>query len=218
MKKCIVLILCMVLGSVAFAQKKKIILTTSYGKIEIMLFDKTPKHRDNMLKLVRQKFYDSILFHRIIPAFVIQGGDPRSKHAKPGVMLGEGDVGYKIPAEINDAYYHRRGAVGMAREENPEKASSGCQFYIVVGKKVTDETLDKLAMNNGHTFTKEQREVYKTEGGTPHLDGRYTVFGMVIKGMDVVDTISKLPRDGNDRPNQDVVMKSVRIKKKFWIF
>ncbi len=218
MKKYIVLVFCIALSTIAIAQRKKIILTTSYGKIEMMLYDKTPKHRDNMLKLVKQKFYDSLLFHRIIPEFVIQGGDPKSKHARPQETLGNGDVGYRIPAEINEEYFHRRGAVGMARDDNPEKASSGCQFYIVVGKKVTDEMLDKVAKNNERVFTQEQREVYKKDGGTPHLDGRYTVFGMVTKGMDVVDTISKLPRDANNRPNQNVVMYRVRIKKKFWIF
>src|SRR5690606_39266199 len=122
-------------------------------------------------------FYDSTLFHRIIPQFMIQGGDPQSKNAPAGTPLGNGDIGYRIDAEINDVNFHRYGAVAAARDNNPDKSSSGCQFYIVVGKKYTDAELDQLNPRGERAFTPEQREVYKTEGGTPFLDGFYTVFG-----------------------------------------
>jgi len=197
-----------------FAQKTKVEIETEYGKIVMMLYDNTPQHRDNMIKLVKEHFFDSTLFHRVIPQFVIQGGDPDSKHAKPGQMLGDGDLKYKIPAEINDVDYHKRGAVGMARDNNPDKASSACQFYIVVGKKFTDAELDKITQRSGHKFTPEEREVYKTQGGTPHLDGGYTVFGEVLEGMDLVDKIANEPRDSHDRPNKDISMIKVRLVKK----
>ncbi|XZF13069.1 peptidylprolyl isomerase [Chitinophagaceae bacterium MMS25-I14] len=220
MKQSVLLLAFVFLSAAAWAQKNKVIITTEYGKIEMELYDKTPKHRDNMIKLIKEKFYDGTLFHRVIPGFVIQGGDPDSKTATAGKQLGEGDVGYKIPAEINDEYYHQRGALAMARDNNPEKASSGCQFYIVVGKKFTDAELDQVQQRSGRKFTAEQRETYKTKGGVPHLDGGYTVFGMVTEGMDVVDKIVNEPRDASDRPNKDVKMLSVRMakKKKHFLF
>ncbi|HXS36446.1 MAG TPA: peptidylprolyl isomerase [Flavipsychrobacter sp.] len=214
MKKIILTSLGLLMMLHTFAQKTKVEIETEYGKIVMMLYDNTPKHRDNMIKLVKEHFYDSTIFHRVIPQFVIQGGDPDSKHAKAGQMLGDGDLKYKIPAEINDTYYHKRGAVGMARDNNPEKASSACQFYIVVGKKFTDAELDKISQHSGRKFTAEQREVYKTQGGTPHLDGGYTVFGEVLEGMDVVDKIANEPRDAHDRPNKDIRMIKVRLVKK----
>ncbi len=176
------------------------------------LYDYTPLHRDNMVKLVKEKFFDSTLFHRVIPNFVIQGGDPDSKHAQPEQMLGNGETGYRIPAEINDSAYHCRSAVGMARDNNPEKASSGCQFYIVTGKKYTDEELDALTQRTGRVFTPQQRETYKTEGGTAFLDGNYTVFGRVLEGMDVVDKISAMPRNQADRPHTDIAMRKVYLQ------
>lgn len=194
--------------------KDKVVIETDYGKIVIALYDNTPKHRDNMIKLIKQKFYDSTLFHRVIPDFVIQGGDPDSKHAPAGKSLGDGDVGYRVPAEINAVDFHQRGAVSMARDNNPQKASSGCQFYIVTGKKYTDEELDKISTRTGRKFLPKQRMIYKTVGGTPHLDGNYTVFGIVEEGMDVVDKISAAERDERDRPKQDIRMNKVRIKKK----
>lgn len=198
--------------------KEKVIIYTEYGKITMELFDNTPKHRDNMMKLVKDKFYDSTIFHRVIPEFMIQGGDPESKNAAEGAILGNGDVGYRVDAEINQENFHRYGALAAARDNNPEKASSGCQFYIVVGKKFTGEELDQLSKRSGRTYTEEQREVYKTIGGTPHLDGNYTVYGQVIDGMDVVEKIIALERDQNNRPKQDAVMLKVRKKKFLGIF
>lgn len=138
MKKLLVTLSALCIINSAMAQsvnKDKVVIETEYGKIVLALYDNTPKHRDNILKLVKEKFYDSTLFHRVIPNFVVQGGDPDSKKAQPGQQLGEGDVGYRVPAEINAVNFHQRGALGMARDNNPEKASSGCQFYIVTGKK-----------------------------------------------------------------------------------
>ncbi len=205
------------LFTTSFAQKihkDKISIKTEYGDIVIALYENTPKHRDNMLKLTKEKFYDSTLFHRVIPQFVIQGGDPDSKRADADKQLGEGDVGYKIPAEINLVNYHKHGAVGMARDNNPEKASSGCQFYIVLGKKFTDSELDNISAKTGRKFTPVQRNIYKNKGGTPHLDGSYTVFGMVEEGMDVVERIAAEPRNQTDRPAKDIRMIKVRVKKK----
>jgi len=195
----------------AFAQSNKVVIETEYGKIVMMLYDNTPKHRDNMIKLANEHYYDSTLWHRVIPQFVIQGGDPASKHAAKGQLLGDGEYGPRIPAEINDSDYHKRGAVGMARDNNPDKMSSGCQFYIVTGKLWTDKELDMIEMRLGRKLSATQRETYKTKGGTPHLDGGYTVFGEVIEGMDIVDKISNVARDHNDRPEQDIHMLSLRL-------
>lgn len=195
----------------ATAQTHKVKIVTDYGEITAMLYDNTPLNTENMLKNARGHFYDSTLFHRCIPQFVIQGGDPESKHAKPGQALGNGGLSYTIPAEINDANYHKRGALGVARDQNPTKAGSAAQFYIVSGKPFSEADLDNLAKRTGRNYTPEQREVYKTQGGTPHLDGGYTVFGEVIEGMDVVDKIAAEPRDANDRPNKDVVIRSIRV-------
>ncbi len=207
------------LSATVLAQKNKIRIETEYGKITIMLYDNTPLNTNNMVKLAKEHFYDSTLFHRVIPQFMIQGGDPDSKQAKPGQMLGNGGLTYTIPAEINDVNYHKRGALGVARDNNPEKAGSATQFYIVVGKTFTDADLDNMSKRSGRTYTAEQRQVYKTQGGTPHLDGGYTVFGEVTEGMDIVDKIALEPRDGSDRPNKDIRMLKVRfIKKKKFLF
>lgn len=217
MKKLLVTLSALCIINSAMAQsvnKDKVVIETEYGKIVLALYDNTPKHRDNILKLVKEKFYDSTLFHRVIPNFVVQGGDPDSKKAQPGQQLGEGDVGYRVPAEINAVNFHQRGALGMARDNNPEKASSGCQFYIVTGKKYTEEELKTISERTGRNFTPKQKNIYKSEGGTPHLDGNYTVFGIVEEGMDVVDKISEQPRNGSDRPDKDIPMLKVKIKKK----
>jgi cyclophilin family peptidyl-prolyl cis-trans isomerase len=194
--------------------KDKVVIETEYGKIVLALYDNSPKHRDNMFKLAKEKFFDSTLFHRVIPNFVVQGGDPDSKRATAGQALGEGDVGYRVPAEINATNFHQRGAVGMARDNNPEKASSGCQFYIVVGKKYTEAELNTISERTGRKFTPMQRNIYKTKGGTPHLDGNYTIYGIVEEGMEVVDKIAAEPRNGADRPDKDIKMLKVRVKKK----
>ena len=214
MKKILLIFLSLYLCTSSFAQKNKISIETDYGKIVIMLYDNTPQNTANMLKLVKEHYYDSTLFHRCIPEFMIQGGDPKSKQAKPGEMLGEGDLGYTVPAEINDTDFHKRGALGVARDNRPDKAGSACQFYIVVGKKFTDAELDNFSKRTGRKFSPSQREVYKTVGGTPHLDGNYTVFGEVLEGQDIVDKISLEPRNNNDRPNKDIRMVKVRLIKK----
>lgn len=221
MKKIFLSIVAVFIAYGAFAQKNKIKIETDEGTIVVMLYDNTPLNTANMVKLAKEHYYDSTLFHRCIPQFVIQGGDPQSKKAMPGQMLGNGELGYKVPAEINDTDYHKRGALGVARDNTPDKSGSACQFYIVVGKQFTDDQLDNMSKQSGRKFTPEQREVYKTIGGTPHLDGGYTVFGEVIEGMDVVDKIANEPRDRNDRPNKDVHMIKVRVvkkKKKFLFF
>lgn len=214
------LLLSIALTATAEPKRQRVVFETDSGKIVLALYNGTPQHRDNMIKLVKQHFYDSLLWHRVIPGFVIQGGDPDSKHAASGLLLGEGDVGYRVPAEIKDEYYHVRGAVGMARDGNPEKASSGCQFYIVTGKKYTDQQLDAVEKRSGRKFTAAQRAAYKTLGGTAQLDGGYTVFGEVVEGMEVADKIANAARDKADRPNVDIRMKRVYLtkKKKFLLF
>ena len=189
-------------------------LKTTMGDIVIALYDDTPAHKENFVKLVKQNFYDGLLFHRIIKGFMIQGGDPDSKTAKPGQHLGSGDVGYTIPAEFVPARIHKRGAVAAARmgdNVNPQKASSGCQFYIVDGTVYDNDRLNMIAQRTGKTFTPEQVQAYTTIGGAPFLDGDYTVFGEVVKGMDVVDKIAAQPKDGSDRPVEDIKIISATI-------
>ncbi len=210
MKNCLALVLFLFSFFTSEAQTQRVVIETDSGKIVLALFDNTPLHRDNMVKLVNEHFFDSLLFHRVIPGFVAQGGDPESKRALADKMLGDGDLAYKIPAEINDSNFHRRGALGMARDNNPEMASSASQFYIVTGRKYSDAELDQIAQR-GRSFSPAQREVYKTEGGTPSLDGKYTVYGFVVEGMDVVDKISAMPRNGADRPVTDVRMLKVYL-------
>ena len=214
MNKIIITLLASFITLNTFAQKNKIKIETEYGDIVLMLYDNTPLNTKNMVKLAKEHYYDSTLFHRCIPNFVIQGGDPTSKQAKAGASLGEGDLGYTVPAEINDTDYHKRGAVGVARDNTPDKSGSACQFYIVVGKKYTDDELDKISKKTGRKFSQPQREEYKTIGGTPHLDGNYTIFGEVTEGMDVVDKIANEKRDNHDRPLKDIRMIKVRLKKK----
>jgi peptidyl-prolyl cis-trans isomerase B (cyclophilin B) len=204
------LITCLSIGQ-SFAKEKSIKIETNYGVIILKLYDNTPLHTANLVKLCKEHYFDSTLFHRVIPSFVIQGGDPDSKHAGPEKQLGDGDLSYLVPAEINAVNYHKRGALGMARDNNPEKKSSACQFYIVVGKVVTEEQLNTISTKTNRVFSAEQRKVYTTLGGTPFLDGNYTVFGEVTKGMEVVDTIAQLARNAADRPNVDVRMLKVRV-------
>lgn len=264
--------LTMILCTSLVAQKKEsnpltpaermVLISTEFGDMKVKLYNETPKSRDNFIKLAQDGFYDSLLFHRVIKSFMIQGGDPESKNAAPGVMLGNGDIGYTIPAEFNDAFYHKKGALCAARTENPEKAGSACQFYIVQGKTHTDEELDQQeqGINNGarmqtafqqiindpvnaslketfvrlqqnnqrdslntlikttvqpminaivkpFKYTAEQRQVYKTVGGTPQLDQGYTVFGEVVEGLDVIDKIAAVQTGQADRPLKDVRMK-----------
>lgn len=190
----------------------KIKISTNLGDIIVVLSDKTPKHRDNFVKLVNEHFYDSLLFHRVINSFMIQGGDPNSKHAASGAFLGNGDVGYTIPAEFDSTLYHKRGALAAARNDNPAKASSSCQFYIVQGKKRSDSELDLIETNSGVYFSPAKRMTYKMNGGTPKLDMNYTVFGEVETGMEVVDAILMEQVDSNNRPLRDISMKMEVIK------
>jgi cyclophilin family peptidyl-prolyl cis-trans isomerase len=182
-------------------------ITTDMGEIVVRLYNKTPQHRDNFIKLVNDHFYDSLLFHRVINTFMIQGGDPKSKTAMPGEMLGAGDVGYTIPAEFDPTLFHKKGALCAARTDNPAKASSGCQFYIVQGKPSNDLELDNLQMRSGFKYTAAQRMTYKMKGGTPFLDMNYTVFGEVETGLEVVDKIAAAPADQGNRPISDIRMK-----------
>ena len=243
-------------------------IETTLGDIKVKLYNETPKHRDNFIKLAKEGMYDGTLFHRVIKDFMVQAGDPDSKNAPKGKMLGAGDVGYTIPAEIvYPKYFHKRGALSAARQGdnvNPKKESSGCQFYIVTGKVYNDSTLlnmekqmnenklttlfnalaqkhmkeiykmrkenneeglydlqeklfaqaqEEAAKQPEFRFTKEQVEAYTTVGGTPHLDGEYTVFGEVVEGMDIVDKIQDVKTDRNDRPEEDVKIIKVEVEK-----
>ncbi|MEO6328220.1 MAG: peptidylprolyl isomerase [Ginsengibacter sp.] len=192
-------------------QDERIKLTTDSGIIILKLYDKTPLHRDNFIKLVNQHYFDSLLFHRVIKNFMIQGGDPESKHAKPGDALGNGGPPYTIPAEFDTSLFHKRGVIAAARDGddvNPSKASSASQFYIVQGKIFTDTGLDSVEkFRLKRKIPAWQREIYKTVGGTPHLDMNYTVFGEVESGMEVVDKIAATITGDNDRPLQDIRMK-----------
>ncbi len=239
-------------------------LKTTLGDIRIRLYDQTPYHRDNFIRLAKEGFYNGVLFHRVIKDFMIQTGDPNSKNARKGERLGNGGPGYTLPAEIRKGLFHKRGAVAAARlgdTQNPEKASSGSQFYIVQGRKYTDPELDEVEKHvNSLTrnavyyyfikkitekekskgkkpdmewirqeamieasdsiskipefhFTPEEREVYKTIGGAPFLDNNYTVFGEVVDGMDVVDSIAAVPVDPYDRPLKDIRIIQVIVEK-----
>jgi peptidylprolyl isomerase len=247
--------------------KETILISTPYGNMKIKLYEETPLHKKNFLKLAKEGFYDSLLFHRVINNFMIQGGDPDSKMANDTVLLGNGDVGYWVPAEFHQKLYHKKGVIAAAREGedvNPKKESSGCQFYIVMGKRydslalqkaeirVNNELVKKINYLTGfggkskklkeyytrlytqgkedslkiavrqlndsvskaeysrtkhYTWTKTQRKMYETVGGTPHLDNNYTVFGEVIEGLEVIDKIGGVKTDKNDRPKENIRMK-----------
>lgn len=218
MKKHFLLYTLLLISTISFAQKKSkkdylITLNTKYGTMHLVLFDDAPLHKANFVKLVEQKFYDSLLFHRIIDGFMIQGGDPESKTAKPNQRLGNGGGNMeRIPFEFKPNHIHRKGALAAARDNNSEKKSSACQFYIVQGKKRTDEEVTATAQRNGMNYTTQQRADYMILGGAPHLDNGYTVFGEAIDNLDLIDTIAKQPKDSADRPKEDIKM-SMTVKK-----
>jgi len=200
-------------------------IITTRGAIVIRLSDSTPLHRDNFLRLVKAGYYDSLLFHRVIHNFMIQTGDPDSREGHPGKPMsqgGTGGPGYTIPAEFRKSLFHRRGAVGAARNNddvNPTRASSGSQFYIVQGKRFTDAGLDTVEVRRlkGRKIPDDQRKIYEEIGGAPHLDQAYTIFGEVVSGMDVVDSIAAVPTSGPplDRPKSDVrILKMKLIRRK----
>lgn len=195
-----------------------VLIDTDYGKIKVKLFNDTPLHRDNFIKNVNSHLYDGLLFHRVIKQFMVQGGDINSKDAPIEQHLGDGDPEYTIPAEIvYPKYFHKRGMLCAARvgdDENPERASSASQFYIVTGKYFTSMELDKKEKEDNITFTPEQRDAYMLEGGDPHLDDKYTVFGEVVKGIKVVEKIQLVETNEDDRPVKNIKIKSMTIVKK----
>lgn len=194
--------------------KFEVSINDQVAQIVIGLYNETPLHRDNFIKLVNEKFYDGILFHRVIRNFMIQCGDPDSKTARPNQQLGSGGVGYTIPAEFNKSLFHKRGAVAAARlgdAQNPQKASSGCQFYIVDGRTFSAQDMQMLSQRTGYIWSPEQINTYQAIGGAPHLDGGYTVFGEVITGMEIVDSIASQPTNPGDRPKQDIKIVSATI-------
>jgi cyclophilin family peptidyl-prolyl cis-trans isomerase len=190
-----------------------VLIETEFGNMKAMLYNSTPKHRDNFLKLAGEGYYNDLLFHRVIRGFMIQGGDPDSRNAAPGAMLGMGGPGYTIDAEIGAP--HLKGVLAAARDMNPAKASSGSQFYIVQGQPVDDGTLTGLEQQKGFTYNPTQRQLYKEIGGAPFLDGDYTVFGEVVEGIEVIDKIAAVPTATADRPIADVKMKISVISNPF---
>ncbi len=190
-------------------------ITTDFGVMVAELYDATPQHRDNFMKLAEEGFYNDLLFHRVIDGFMIQGGDPSSKEASAGVPLGSGGPGHQVPAEFVDSLVHIKGAIAAARTSdsvNPERKSSGSQFYIVEGGPVDDGMLDGIEKRKGFTYTPEQRKAYLELGGTPFLDHDYTVYGRVIKGLEVIDAITKVKKDARDRPIDNIKMTVKVIK------
>lgn len=211
------------ISATAQTTTSEVLLETTAGNIRIALYDETPQHRDNFLKLVKMNVYDSLLFHRVIKDFMIQSGDINSKHAQPGQLLGTGDFDYTQEPEFRlPQLFHRRGVVAMAREGddvNPEMRSSACQFYIVWGRVLDDKRLNQIQERLDSTtqgrvkLTPEMMATYKTVGGTPHLDGQYTVFGEVTEGMDIVDCIQQQPTDKYARPLEDIrILKAIVTK------
>jgi len=196
----------------AFAAKTPlhhyVLIRTDKGECLLRLYNETPKHRDNFVRLVRDGYYEGLLFHRVIQHFMVQGGDPESRQAEAGQPLGNGGPGYRLPAEIQDGLFHKRGTIGAARDNNPEKESSGSQFYLVQGRVFSQAGLDSLEQYRfqGRKLSSRQRAAYSSIGGTPHLDGNYTVFGELMHGMEVIDSIAAVETDGRDRPVQDLRM------------
>jgi peptidyl-prolyl cis-trans isomerase B (cyclophilin B) len=186
-------------------------IKTEFGDMKVELYDSTPKHKENFLKLVKQGYYKDLLFHRVIPGFMIQGGDPDSRGAAQGVNLGSGGPNYKIDPEIGAPHF--KGTLAAARQSdqvNPKKQSSGSQFYLVQGRVQTDQELDGYERNKGIKYNEAQRTKYKTIGGTPALDNDYTVFGEVVEGLEVIDKIAGVKTNEADRPYEDIKMDIVK--------
>jgi peptidyl-prolyl cis-trans isomerase B (cyclophilin B) len=209
----VVMLVSVARGQQNTAEKRlRVEMKSTAGTLVVELFNETPQHRDNFIKLVKEGAYDSLLFHRVIPAFMVQGGDPESKRAEQGAALGNGGPGYTLKAEIVPGLIHRRGALAAARQPdpvNPERDSNGSQFYIVHGKTFQPRELDLLAQRSARmgtpvNYTPEQQAIYASEGGAPHLDGAYTVFGQLVEGFEVLDAIAALPCDERDRPLSDI--------------
>lgn len=216
------LFLTAIISIAAPADKRvKVLLSTNMGDMVVELYNETPKHRDNFIKLVKEGFYNGLLFHRVIENFMIQGGDPDSRNAAPKQKLGEGGPGYTIPAEIDyPRHWHKRGAIAAARESddvNPELRSSGSQFYIVWGKVQSESDMSQMSqrmyeVTDGEFEIPENiMENYENNGGTPHLDGSYTVFGEVIEGLKVVKAIQAVRTDKHDRPIKDVIIQKAEV-------
>ena len=199
------------ISNTSTAQNKETIIeiTTDFGVMKARLYNSTPLHKENFTNLIKKGFYDSLLFHRVINGFMIQGGDPTSKNADSAATLGSGEIPDlpTIPAEFRKNLIHKKGVLAAARDNNPEKKSSNCQFYIVHGKK-----MDTAQLNAANNYTKTQKEIYQRMGGTPFLDQNYTVFGEIFAGMDVIDKIAATPVNEMDRPKQNVRMKIKIIK------
>lgn len=220
MKKLMVFTIALLVGyGQVNAQKSKkvkevlIEFETTEGVMLVKLYNQTPLHRDNMVKLVKEGYYDGLLFHRVIKSFMIQGGDPDSKNAKPGQMLGQGGPGYTVPAEIIDSLIHKKGALAAARmgdQINPTKASSGSQFYIVQGRPFNENELNSMSARSGIKYNDAQKQLYASLGGVPHLDGGYTVFGELVTGFDVLDKIGNTQTGAGDRPVKE--MKIIKAK------
>ncbi|MFZ1705597.1 MAG: peptidylprolyl isomerase [Saprospiraceae bacterium] len=193
------------------SEPQQCVISTDMGDIVVQLYNTTPKHRDNFLKLVDESFYDGTLFHRVLEGFMIQGGDPDSKTATAETLLGNGGTGYTIKPEFKE--FHTRGALAAGRQGdayNPDRESSGCQFYIVQGSPVTDGMLSNTEYENGFKYTEAQKEKYLKEGGTPMLDNQYTVFGEVVSGMEIVEKIAVVEKGRVDRPIKDIKIISIK--------
>ena len=215
MKKYFVLFALLTVTVLAKAQRKDYLVTlnTTKGTAHMVLYDETPLHKANFIKLVKTHFYDSLMFHRVIEKFMIQGGDPNSKSAKKGARLGSGGGNLeRIPFEFTSTRVHKKGALAAARDNNPEKKSSACQFYIVQGRKLSDDEVSKVEKSNNITYTNQQRADYVAVGGTPSLDNKYTVFGELVDNIQLVDEIAKVEKDESDRPVEDIRM-TMTVKK-----
>ncbi len=209
------LLLCLLIFLVlSVSSQQKVRMVTSMGTIDLILYDETPKHKSNFIKLVQEGYFDSLLFHRVIPRFMIQGGDPDSKNAKQSKLLGNGGPGYSLPAEIDKRLIHKKGALAAARQPdnvNPNRKSNGSQFYIVQGSQTPRKLLTRFEEKRGAEYTEKQKIAYETLGGTPHLDGQYTVFGEVIRGLDVIELISNVKTGRADRPIENVYILKVEL-------